>query len=248
MVFQTDKRLKSRRGGDRLRTLGISSQPSLAYDQHRHRIRHLRESVATIDTPKSCRTMQGPLPTHTHHPVNFEHGSKCLDNLATLIEQQQASEDQQRKLTRMYGRAQALAKAIQAFVLDAEQLLPHDSAIGGGLPQCVRAHIGRLRGWLPRICACQLPLLSAALPLLITIIIIIVVDFFSWLISMRNQRLPNLIRLDQLAPDGVIQYQSRLMVLCAVSTLLGDRRGFGRYWTRVRRSLAALPNATKGSS
>lgn len=73
------------------------------------------------------------------------------------------------------------------------------------------AYKGRLREWLSRIRTCQLPLLSAALPLLIIIIITIVVEFFSWLIPVRNQRLPNCVQLDQLAPDGRIDERGRVI-------------------------------------
>lgn len=46
---------------------------------------------------------------------------------------------------------------------------------------------------------------------------------------MRDQRLSDLIQFDKLAPDGVIQRQYRLMLLGAFYTLLGERRGSGRY-------------------
>lgn len=46
---------------------------------------------------------------------------------------------------------------------------------------------------------------------------------------MRDQRLPNLIQFDKLAPDGVIERQHGLMLFRALDALLGEGGGSGGY-------------------
>lgn len=46
---------------------------------------------------------------------------------------------------------------------------------------------------------------------------------------MRDQRLPNLIQIDKLTPDGVVERQHRLMLFRALDALLGEGGGSGRY-------------------
>ena len=61
------------------------------------------------------------------------------------------------------------------------------------------------------------------------IIITPIIRSIAFLAPMRNQRLPNLIQFDKLAPDGVVERQHRLMLFRALDALLGEGGGSGRY-------------------